>query len=343
MAKYLFKQQRLAAAETIWGVAINGIPLKSESLSRAAFETPVRFLRSFPRGAYTTLRTDESHQVVAIEEHVQRLAQSLNILRSKFDINAKETDLTADLDTLRQPIILTIREAISNLETKCQEVDRKAYSYCIVVVIPLTGHHIIARASLITSTFRDPTGLHCVYYTRSYPLGKDSGWVRERGELQQSVEGQLNGELLLCSDDGTCLESSTSNFFVVAKRHIFTNNDNVLRGIAARYVIEACNILQIPISKTPPHLGNIEEWKEVFISNCIRIVQPVQWIRLPGKESQTIEFAVNEYMWTWKIRTQVWELMKRETYDVFLDARTFGRLHRQWNYKLEPQEEEILE
>jgi branched-subunit amino acid aminotransferase/4-amino-4-deoxychorismate lyase len=350
MAKSTWKKQN--AENTILslcGVAINGLSVSRDMLPKACWESAQEFLRAFPQGAYTTMRTTQDrHCVIALDRHLSRLASSLQALREHQQVEFVDSQDFNTVSSLKEPVILTVREAISSLERQLlshgKEEIVQSYVVSIVVLVPLKGRQVVARAAAVQgSVSHQPQLLQSVFYSRQCPLAKDSLWVRHRSQLYTCNQKPAK-ELLLLSEDNTCLEGSTSNFFVIYRQgYVKTAASRVLVGIASQFVEEACRQLSISLVYEAPNLQDIQDWTEVFITNCVKIVQPVQSIYLPPcfTQQRVLDFAVEHYQYTWKIREKVLELMSYETCDVYSDADTFQRKHRQWNQWLQLQPSQV--
>ncbi|EME29706.1 hypothetical protein Gasu2_23200 [Galdieria sulphuraria] len=348
MAKSAWKKQKAESNESsVCGLAMNGLPVGEDLLPKACWESAQEFLCAFPQGAYTTMLTAKNmHSIIALNRHLNRLASSLQALREQQQVVVDDSrDFDCTVSSLRESVILTIREAIFCLEKKLHSFmkqNAKDYAVCVVVLVPLKGRQVVARASSVQWNYPSQHILQCVYFSRQCPGAKDSLWVQQRLPLYYThidKNKEHPKELLLVAENNTCLEGSTTNFFVVySQGYVKTAGNGVLGGIAAQFVEKACQLLHIPLLYDAPGLHDIEDWKEVFITNCIKVVEPVQSIYLPSTMQQRqVNFSIPHYSWTWKIREKVLELMLGETYDVYSDADTFGRKQRLWNHFLQLQ------
>ncbi|GJQ13211.1 hypothetical protein GpartN1_g5002.t1 [Galdieria partita] len=346
MAKSKWKIQKdESALLSFCGLAMNGLPIVEDKLPKACWESAQQFLLSFPQGAYTTmLTTQDVHNVIAFNRHLDRLASSLQALREQQQVVVDSNDFDCTSSSLRSSVILTVREALSCLEKQFRSSTKqlaKDCAVCVVVLVPLKGRQVVARASPVVWNVPSEHTLQCIYFSRQCPCAKDSLWVRQRSQLYITCERNKEQpkELLLIAEDNTCLEGSTTNFFVVYRQgYVKTARSGVLVGIASQFVEEACQQLHIPLLYDSPGLHEVQDWIEVFVTNCIKVVEPVKRIYLPSTMQQAqVDFTVSNYSWTLEIREKVLELMVQDTYDVYSDADTFGRKHKQWNHFLQLQ------
>jgi len=93
-----------------------------------------------------------------------------------------------------------------------------------------------------------------------FPYILRADFVRHRSQLYTCNQKPAK-ELLLLSEDNTCLEGSTSNFFVIYRQgYVKTAASRVLVGIASQFVEEACRQLSISLVYEAPNLQDIQDW-----------------------------------------------------------------------------------
>lgn len=111
---------------------------------------------------------------------------------------------------------------------------------------------------------------------------QDSGWVAERQPLEQQ-KGDA-AEVLLCTRGGQVLEGLVTNLFVVAGTaaapEVWTAGmqDGVVWGTVRAQVLQACHQLGIPVREEAPDMARRHEWREAFLTNGLRVVQPLSSI-----------------------------------------------------------------
>ncbi|XP_051116315.1 uncharacterized protein LOC127241349 [Andrographis paniculata] len=145
----------------------------------------------------------------------------------------------------------------------------------------------------------DPARLAVVGRRREYAEAKYSDWVRVRKRLEKLRPPSFT-ELLLSEDGEHILEGCVSNFFVVSwkeeeydagKRNLpdFLSfevqtapvKDGVLPGIIRQEIKEACVRLGILFREVAPLWSKRELWAEAFVTNSLKVVQPVEVVRVP--------------------------------------------------------------
>jgi branched-subunit amino acid aminotransferase/4-amino-4-deoxychorismate lyase len=106
--------------------------------------------------------------------------------------------------------------------------------------------------------------------------------VAERQPLEQQRGDAV--EVLLCTRGGHVLEGLVTNLFVVAGTAdapvVWTAGmqDGVVWGTVRAQVLHACHQLGIPVREEAPDMARRHEWREAFVTNGLRVVQPLSSI-----------------------------------------------------------------
>lgn len=126
---------------------------------------------------------------------------------------------------------------------------------------------------------------------------QDSGWATERQPLE-ALRPPGIADVLLCSRDGRLLEGLVTNLFVVAAASeassgsgstgsssrlgpaavvVYTAGmgDGVVWGTARARVLEACRQLGLEVREEAPAAAARGTWREAFLTNSLRLVQPL--------------------------------------------------------------------
>lgn len=136
-------------------------------------------------------------------------------------------------------------------------------------------------------------------------LAQDSGWVAERQPLERQKPGGT-ADVLLCTQDGRLLEGLVTNLFVVVadeggarsgRQHgdsqhgggmpsgitVWTASmgDGVVWGTARARVLQACRQLGVAVREEAPSMAGRAAWTEAFLTNSLRIAQPLARITCP--------------------------------------------------------------
>ncbi|GLI61047.1 hypothetical protein VaNZ11_003307, partial [Volvox africanus] len=136
---------------------------------------------------------------------------------------------------------------------------------------------------------------------RSLPGAKASSWVEER-RLYEERKPPEASEVLLSDADGRILEGLVTNFCVISTAASTTPSttqeeeeeeeemvlrvcgpqaDAALPGVVQTRVVEAAQRLGLRVVPEPPLAVERHSWREAFISNCIKRIQPLRRVTCP--------------------------------------------------------------
>lgn len=285
--------------------------------------TPQEIIKSLPRGAYTTCMVRDSFYVLDWHIHCQRLVKSLaamnTALNGAYTTYYAHKERNQDVDELNTLKTILLPSLLCSLE-QC------VHSSAIVFLVlsprqkyPGLDVHVICVPH--DNTFKNVLGDAVILGgPRSVPIGKDSSWVKDRHHLE-SLKPEGAVEVLLSSKDGRLLEGLVTNIFVVTEDEgcaviqTASMEEGVVWGTARKRVIEACIILGVRVIETAPRFEERNRWKEAFISNSLRSVQPIRRIvcderNVFGHPPFTVEFA--QHSLTHLIQSKVFELLTFE-------------------------------
>lgn len=166
---------------------------------------------------------------------------------------------------------------------------------------------------------------------RQIPVGKDSGWVRQR-EYLEGMRPIGATEILLCHPTGHLLEGLVTNFYVIiAKKEPDANGivlqtagigDGVVWGITRWRVLEACSELGIRVEEAAPDPAMREQWTECFLTNSLRGIEPLSRIVCDSKNVwglapwETRMQGGHPGRWTSAIKAKVDAAVKASAVDV---------------------------
>jgi hypothetical protein len=157
---------------------------------------------------------------------------------------------------------------------------------------------------------------------RDVPIGKDSGWVAQRQSLE-ALRPPGAAEVLLATQQGALLEGLVTNLFVLVgleTGEIVVQTagmgDGVVWGTMRQRVLQVCEKLGLKIVKQSPAAGERASWKEAFLTNALRGVQPLDRIECDernvwGLEPWEITFSEVPGPWTFKIKALVDSSLQR--------------------------------
>ncbi|XP_041992944.1 uncharacterized protein LOC121743682 [Salvia splendens] len=186
---------------------------------------------------------------------------------------------------------------------------------------------------------------------RDFANAKYADWVRLRKSLERLRPPSVT-ELLLSNDGERILEGCLTNFFVISLKEKDEDvshaeqselqswsgievqtaplTDGVLPGVVRQVIRDICLSNGIPFREVSPSWSKRDLWLEVFVTNGLRIIQPVETIQAPcawesvesssWKDIQWVEkrFQNGPGMITSMLQKEILEKASVESYPVAL-------------------------
>ncbi len=216
-----------------------------------------------PVGVYTALCTFEHNKFLHLEDHLDRLDQSMKL---------SGWDYTLDRLTLRQCLhqvctnypIFNARVRLDVLVEIADMLETDSR-----VLIGLSPFEPLPR-SLYEEGVR--VGI-ASKLSREQPQIKKAAFVFERRKYIEDNPAYY--ECLMMDDEGRILEGLTSNFFGVRGGVLWTAGQGMLEGIARKIVLHVANDLSIPVRFEPVRLDEIGALDEAAISSSSRAIIPI--------------------------------------------------------------------
>jgi branched-subunit amino acid aminotransferase/4-amino-4-deoxychorismate lyase len=305
------------------------------------------FLKSAPRGAYTTARTCGVTRVFDFEEHVRRTHKSALAMGMRPDAGVTEEHLRADMQSSFAGVIhvlqcqLVGRDWASRLdpgaalhgnegeikltsvllwgEDVCREA-RALFEPHLVNPSPLPGEHfagclLLTHATPLPPRRTPPIKVLVRGAPRHNAAAKDSAWVTDRLALEAAQPKDVE-ELLLSNESGI-LEGTQTNFFAVVGGRVQTAEEGVLAGTVRTFVFEACAQLGIPVDCVPPKVSDAVsgQWDGAFLSSTSRLVLPID--SLDAGDGTVVELGGAKCVTVRRIEEAVAALIASNSTDVF--------------------------
>ncbi len=235
--------------------------------------------RLLPEGVYTTLRTYDATKILDIENQLQRLNQSAQLLGSQINFTQ---------ETLRDALRVAI-------------YDNTFFEKRIRLQISLS-QPTFGRIYVITEALRIPEpqsyleGVSVVtrHMHRENAQAKFSQFIQTAESARKELAPGVN-EVLMIGEEGDILEGLSSNFFGVRQEKIWTAEKGVLPGITRKYVLLACERIGLEVVHRPIPHDTVTNLTEAFITSASRGVLPVVKIDqivigngLPGETTKRI-------------------------------------------------------
>ncbi len=248
----------------VWKVNFNGQGYRLEpmELPEEAGASLDSISRLLPGGTYTTFRTFDHDKVFRLSDHLQRLKTSAQLIGrngmpfSRTNLREALTEIAQELPAEESRIRLTMDlqqqpGAVYISTEKLKPPSSKSYR---------TGVH------LVTSSVE-----------RHSPKAKTTDFIKPASEVRQLLPDDVE-DALIVTDAGRLLEGTSSNFFAIKGKEIWTADENVLPGITRSMVLEEAEKAGYPIHLEPITVDDIPLLDEAFITSSSRGVLPVVMI-----------------------------------------------------------------
>ncbi len=212
-----------------------------------------------PEGAYTTLRTYGGRGIVRLDQHRQRLEESVALQGRPRMIDAAAA---------RRAIVAALDEA-AQAESRLRLTFAPPRLYlAIEPFAPPPRRLYEAGAACVTLDVR-----------RERPRAKDTRFIptaqQAYGRLPPGIE-----EGLILGGDGAILEGLSSNFFAVLDDTLRTEEALALAGVTRSLVLDVAEGL-LPLERRAVRSEDLPRLAEAFVTSVSREVLPV--VRIDGR------------------------------------------------------------
>ncbi|KAG2220908.1 hypothetical protein INT45_013037 [Circinella minor] len=177
-----------------------------------------KFILSFPRGAYTGMRTVQKTAIVELSSHMKRLTNSLSLIKFAPENDDVEPEhVSNELSSFRDPTKLE-EKLIPLLKTGLSSFNHDEQETKVMIIVGYSHKEqkpcFAAQFTPLSAPIQERVKVEVENKARDTPVVKDSQWVRERAGLEKSKAKDVN-EVLLTDDAGNLYEGMSSNFFAV--------------------------------------------------------------------------------------------------------------------------------
>jgi branched-chain amino acid aminotransferase len=207
-----------------------------------------------PPGAYTTFRTYDGSRILRLDQHLNRLEESVEVMGQP-----------ATLD--QSAVHRALGELLSgrSFESRLRLTFSPAAQRFFIGIEPFTP----LDAALYEKGVRCAT----VKLHRDDPHAKDTRFLAAAQAARESLGTDVH-EGLMADEAGQILEGLSSNLFAILDGTLRTEGDRVLKGVTRSLVLEvAANVL--PIDEHPVSLADLPRLSEAFITSVSREILPV--------------------------------------------------------------------
>lgn len=216
-----------------------------------------------PVGVYTVLCTFEHNKFLHLNDHIDRINNSIARLGWSYELNRDALCFSLDRICTDFPAA----DSLVRIDVLATPSDRlESSSRLLIALAPFdkTPEEVYNRGVKL-GIVRD--------LTRERPAVKQADFVRRRQKFLSQRPGVY--ELLLVSRSGRLLEGTTSNFYAVKNGRLHTAGHGVLEGIARKIILGLASDLTIPLDLNAIHESEIQDLDEAAISSTSRGLIPV--------------------------------------------------------------------
>ncbi|KAI9032521.1 aminotransferase [Phycomyces nitens] len=272
-------------------------PLYKTQLDTTTFN---EFIKRYPRGAYTGMRTVEHGSIVELTSHFKRMVKSLSLMNFAKDSTSEDAQVKTAMAPFRDIVCLEgllvpfLRAGLTEYYANNKTVEEAKISVMV-------GYSFESHKPCLAAHFcplPDPPRQRCKVLVeqevRVAPEIKDSQWVRDRAEMERNKPKDVN-EILLTDHAGNVYEGMSSNFFSVELKNgrpvvVCAPLEHILLGTVMKIVMAVCDKEGIEMVWSFPRLQDAKHglWQGCFITSTSRLLLPIKSIGF--KESAPVEF-----------------------------------------------------
>ncbi|KAI8077757.1 aminotransferase [Halteromyces radiatus] len=284
------------------------------------------FILSYPRGAYTGMRTVGRGSILELNSHMKRIVNSLTLM--KFNPTGKdgEPDTVSDqlvsfrhIDSLEEKLIPMLRAGLEAYYNHIPEAEQAKVSLMVTYSFELQRPCFAAHIGHLGQPPKQRIKVELENKARTMPSVKDSQWVRDRASLEKSKRQGIN-EVVLIDDQGNVYEGMASNFFAVRRRNNSyviqcASLEHILLGTVMKVLMSLCEQAKINIEWVFPKIQDARsgKWEGCFLTSTTRLLLPIETI-YPKDGSAPIDFPESEFIQ--QLQQMVNNEMKNKAYPI---------------------------
>lgn len=207
-----------------------------------------------PQGAYTTLRTHGGRGVVRLAQHVARLNETADLLRS---------DAAVVTESSVRDAVARALSATGHPESRVRLTWAPPRLYVTVEAFEPLPERLYAE------------GVRCVTLDvhRENPHAKDTRFIATASAAYGRLPSGVHEGLLL-GEDGAILEGLSSNFFAIEDGTLRTEETRALLGVTRSLVLEVAAGL-LPVERRAVLRTDLGRLSDAFITSVSRGILPV--------------------------------------------------------------------
>lgn len=266
---------------------LNGTPYAPDSPEFPLLNRSFRY----GDGLFETIRVFQG-QPLFLKDHFARLQRGMDLLGLRYDPEAYPLQLRQHL---RRAIEVNRIDHHGRLRLHVYRAGEGAYRplsdepHSLIEAYPLAEDTYAQATGLSLGIFPDwelrPTPLSACKTANALPYVMAARYAREQGW----------DEALLWGSEGLA-EASASNLFVVKHRQILTPplSSGCLPGTMRQVVMRVAQEVRIPMKEKKLGRRDLKQADEVFLTNAIRGIQPVE--RFEGRKQPWVAWPLTVFL-----------------------------------------------
>jgi branched-chain amino acid aminotransferase len=240
----------------VWSFNRSGDTFQLDSLDNASSldEASQRLVG----GVYTTLRTYQHNKALHLQDHFDRLENSVKLQGHEITLSR------GHLQEAMRRIISLYPGGDVRIRIHCSLLPDDYHLYFMAEpFIPYPEESYINGVSAMLLEMQ-----------RQNPGSKATNFIDLTGEIRKKKPAGLN-EYLMTGSGHTLLEGMSSNIFVIKDRTIWTAGEGILPGITRQMALSVIAGLNLNITYNGYPVGELQDIDELFITSASRGVMPV--------------------------------------------------------------------
>ena len=209
-----------------------------------------------PQGAYTTFRTYHGNRLLRLEQHLQRLVETAELMGMPGRI---------DHEAARQALAEVMLQT-GYAESRFRLTFSPQHLYASIEPFTPYPPEIVEQ------------GVWCVTVSsrRDNPHAKSTAFIVSAGDTYKALPPGAH-EGLMVAPDGSILEGLSSNFFAVYNGVLHTEQERALIGVTQTLVLEVSHrtLPELSYSSAAIGINDLPHIQECFITSVSREVMPV--------------------------------------------------------------------
>ncbi|ORZ15275.1 aminotransferase [Absidia repens] len=257
------------------------------------------FILSYPRGAYTGMRTVGHGAILELNSHMKRVVNSLSLMKLcppdgtiEPDIVSQQLASFRNVESFEEKLVPLIRAGLqAYYDQEPQAVETKV-SLMVTYSYDLQQPCFAAHFGHLGQIPQQRVKVAMENKARTMPSVKDSQWVRDRALMEKKKPQDIN-EVILMDNADRIYEGMASNFFAVRQRHDLEEGEtkssyviqcasleHVLLGTVMKVVMALCEQEKIDIEWVFPKLHDARagKWEGCFLTSTSRLLLPIETI-----------------------------------------------------------------